>query len=214
MSRPSIVWEWPLRLWHWAFAVCVLLSLYTGLAGDISLFEWHVRSGYTIVGLIVFRIGWAIWGGRYARFRHYWTTPGAVLRHLRQRTAASAAVHTAPGVALVVTLFVLVAVQVATGLFATDDIFNEGPLYGYVEPDVAATLTAVHHRVFWLLIALIGVHLTAHAVYALWLDDPNWRSMLTGRKPLAVPATPAYGIRALLWALAVAVLVSWFFAAL
>ena len=127
------VWDLPIRLWHWTFAACVAFSLYTGLAGDIALLDWHQRSGFAILALLLFRLGWGAWGGRYARFPHYVTTPRRVfaffaegLRRRRQRGGPAKPgggndPHTAPGVALVVLLFLAVGVQAVTGLFATDD---------------------------------------------------------------------------------------------
>ncbi len=194
------VWDLPIRLWHWLFGACVVFSLYTGLAGDISLMQWHQRSGYTIVGLLLFRVGWGLWGGLYTRFRHYLTTPRRILKHFthgfRGRSGSEPVreAHTAPGIALVVLLFLAVAIQATTGLFATDDIFIEGPLTRYVDDDVSSGMTWVHHRVFWLVIALVATHLTAHLVYAA-MRDPTPLSMVTGRKAVDLPATGDYLLR-------------------
>ena len=209
MPESPTVWDWPLRLWHWAFAACIGFSLYSGLRGDIDLMQWHQRSGLALLGLLVFRLGWACWGGRYARFRHYWTTPAAFRDHfLRRRvgdgvervaTGEKAAPHTAPGVALVVLMLLAAVAQVGTGLFATDDIFTEGPLTALVSTEFSRTATWVHRRLHWLILAAVGVHLTAHAVYGFVLRDPTPLAMFTGRKPLGLlPSTPHYWTRAAL----------------
>ena len=80
-TTKSLIWDWPLRIWHWAFATVVVFSLATGLIGDIGLLEWHIRSGTLALGLLVFRIGWAVWGGLYARLANYRTSPSAILNH-------------------------------------------------------------------------------------------------------------------------------------
>ena len=198
------VWDLPLRLWHWSFATCVAFSLYTGLAGDFSLMEWHQRSGFAVLALLAFRLGWGAWGGRYARLGRYVTTPRRLAAWfadaLRKRRPPSLGEgrpedpHTAPGIALVVLLFLAVATQALTGLFATDDIFIEGPLHRHVEDDVAATMNWVHHRAFWIVLALIGTHLTAHATYAAF-KDATPLSMITGRKAADVPATGQHLLR-------------------
>ena len=202
------VWDLPIRLWHWMFAACVAFSLYTGLTGDIALMDWHQRSGFAILTLLLFRFGWGVWGGRYVRFPHYVTTPYRVLaffaeslRRRRQRGGPARPgggndPHTAPGVALVVLLFLAVGVQAVTGLFATDDIFNEGPLVRYVEDSVSKWMTWAHHRVFRGIVALIATHLAAHAVYAA-MRDPTPLSMITGRKTFDGPATEQYFARAI-----------------
>ena len=191
------VWDLPIRLWHWLFGGCVVFSLYTGLSGEFSLMEWHQRSGYAVLALLLFRVGWGLWGGLYTRFRHYVTTPRDVLAHFfRTLRAADAAprAHTAPGIALVVLLFLAVAVQATTGLFATDDIFINGPLRGYVEEETASAMNWVHHRAFWLIIALVSTHLLAHVVYGA-MRDPTPLSMITGRKAVDLPATDHYLLR-------------------
>lgn len=198
------VWDWPLRLWHWAFAACIGFSLFSGLRDDIGLMEWHQRSGLALLGLLVFRLGWGCWGGRYARFRHYWTTPAAFRDHFLRRRAAVEGTrpHTAPGIALVVLLLLAAAAQVGTGLFATDDIFTEGPLAGLVSTEVVRSASWVHRRLHWVILAAVCVHLTAHAVYAFVLRDATPLGMFTGRKPLdgnlPTPATPHYWTRAAL----------------
>lgn len=192
------VWDLPIRLWHWLFGGCVLFSLYTGLAGDFSLMEWHQRSGYAIVALLLFRLGWGLWGGLYVRFRHYVTTPRAVLAHFaagfRTEADSAAKAHTAPGIALVVVLFLAVGVQATTGLFATDDIFLNGPLRGYVDEEIADAMNWVHHRAFWLVIGLVSIHLTAHVVYGA-MRDPTPLAMITGRKAVDLPATNHHLLR-------------------
>jgi len=193
MKPDPTIWDWPLRIWHWAFAAFIAFSLYSGLSGDIGLLEWHQRSGLVLLGLLVFRLGWGLWGGRYARFGHYWTTPTAFVDHFRRRGRPGA--HTSPGVALAVVLLAAAAVQVGTGLFATDDIFTEGPLHGYVSNELARRATWIHHRVHWLVLGAGVVHLAAHAVYAL-LRDPTPLAMFTGRKRLELPSTPHFWVRA------------------
>ncbi|NIP15457.1 MAG: cytochrome B [Pseudomonadales bacterium] len=204
MAAATVVWELPMRVWHWALAACVTGSLYTGLAGDITLMECHQQFGYGVLGLLLFRLGWGLWGGRYARFGNYRLEPRRVVAHFRGRDHG--APHTAPGMAFTVFILLALAVQVVTGLFATDDIFTEGPLSGRVEDDTARALTGVHHRVYWLILAGLAAHLTAHAVYAL-RRDPMPLAMITGRKRLAMePARPA-SMAALLTAAAAAALV-------
>lgn len=200
-DRGPVLWDWPLRLWHWLFAACIAFSLYSGLKGDISLMEWHQRSGLALLGLLVFRLGWGLWGGRYARWGNYWTTPvefGDHFRRVQPEPARSA--HTSPGIALAAVLVVATAVQVGTGLFATDDIFTEGPLYDYASDEFARTANWIHHRLHWLILGAVGVHMAAHAIYGIVLRNPTPLAMFTGRKPARdhLPPTRNFWLRAAL----------------
>ncbi|MAT83793.1 MAG: cytochrome B [Gammaproteobacteria bacterium] len=184
--RPlTLIWDWPLRLWHWLFALCLAGSLTTGLIGDIALMDWHLRLGYAALGLLVFRLGWALWGGRYARLATFRPSPRGFVEHFRGRGVSEP--RSAPGSALVLLMLLAAATQAVTGLFTSDEIFTEGPLVRHASGDTVDAMSALHHRVFWVLIGLIGAHLTAHVIYGL-RRDPTPLGMFTGRKPSSLPA--------------------------
>jgi cytochrome b len=59
------VWDWPLRAWHWALVVFVLIAWFTPSKYD----RLHRFAGYAVIGLLVFRLGWGFLGTRHSRFR-------------------------------------------------------------------------------------------------------------------------------------------------
>jgi cytochrome b len=80
-SGPRIrVWDLPVRVFHWALVISF------GTAYVLSESErWrqvHVMFGYTVLGLIAFRLLWGFIGTRYARFASFMYGPGAALRYL------------------------------------------------------------------------------------------------------------------------------------
>ena len=209
MQRIVNVWDLPLRIWHWAFAACLAALLYTGLSGDLSLLKWHMRLGALMVGLLLFRLLWGLWGGIHARWRGYAPSLRQFVAHFRGGRVDDP--HTAPGRLLAVGFVALTAVQAATGLFANDDIFTEGPLARTVSDALSDRFTWVHNRVFMALIALIAIHLTAHVVYAVQRDRTPL-AMFTGRKRVTaetveVKMSGSYWLRAALTAIAAAAIV-------
>jgi cytochrome b len=196
-AAPVRVWDGPLRLWHWSFAACIGCSLYTGLSGDIGLIQWHMRSGYAVLGLLVFRLGWLCWGGLHARWSTFRITPARAIAFLRGVPVPGA--RTAPGVALVIGMFMAVGLQAVAGLFTSDFIFTDGPLVRHASSATVKLMSGLHHQVFWVIVALIGVHLTAHVVYGI-RRDPTPLSMITGSKRVDVPPTPHFWVRGLLTA--------------
>jgi hypothetical protein len=85
---------------------------------------------------------------------------------------------------MVIALLLALLVQAITGLFANDDIFNFGPLYGYVSNEFSLQLTSWHRRIFdWIAIAVV-LHVLAVLVHVFWKKEPLLRAMLTGRKPI------------------------------
>lgn len=151
-----------------------------------------------MVALLAFRLLWGFWGGRYARLGQYRTSPAGVLRHFRAHPPTGA--HTAPGVALVFLMLVAILIQSGSGLFATDDIFTEGPLSRFVSSDWVDRANWFHHRAWWIVIAALCTHVGAQLVYGLFLRDPIALSMFTGRKRVHLDDTPHFWTRALLTA--------------
>jgi cytochrome b len=208
MSTPDSVltWDWPHRLWHWGFAGAIVTSLVTGLADDLDLMDLHIASGVAIIGLLLFRVGWALWGGRHVRVNQYRTSLAAVWRHLRGRGAQTTA-HTAPGAAMALTMFVCVLVQAGSGLFASDDIYTDGPFVHYLSDAGVDLATAIHTRMYWIVLGLIVTHVGALGWYALH-HDPIALSMLHGRSRVGVaPITRQHWSRATATAIGAAALV-------
>ncbi len=208
MSTPDSVltWDWPHRLWHWGFAVAIAISLVTGLVGDLDLMELHIATGVTIIGLLLFRVGWALWGGRHVRVTQYRASPAAVWRHFSGRGAQTTA-HTAPGAAMALTMFVCVLVQAGSGLFASDDIFTDGPFAHYLSDAGVDLATAVHTRMYWVVLGLIVTHVSALGWYTLH-DNPIALSMLHGRSRMSVaPIAQHHWLRAAATAIGIATLV-------
>jgi cytochrome b len=200
------VWDGPLRLWHWLFVACIAGSLWTGLSGDIGLVQWHMRFGYVALGLLLFRLGWLFWGGLNARWFSFRLGPARIAAFLRRAPVEGP--RTVPGALLVVCMLLAVAVQAIAGLFTSDFIFTEGPLVRYASSDTVDAASALHHRVFWVVIGLIALHLTAHVVYGL-RRDPTPLSMFTGRKRVVAAATPHFWMRGFATA-AGAVAIGWY----
>jgi cytochrome b len=178
-----LVWDLPLRIFHWLLATCVAGSWLTHELGPLW-FEWHERIGYLTLVLVAFRIAWGFVGPRHARFASFLRGPRTTLsylRHLRGEGARTAGHNPLGGLAVVVMLGLLL-LQAVTGLFANDEIFNNGPLYGYVTDQQSDRLTGLHKTNFNGVLALICLHLAAIAFYQLWKRVDLVRPMWTGRK--------------------------------
>ena len=71
------VWDWPVRVVHWAMVLLVVVSLTTGLIGN-EMLVWHMRSGETLLALVLFRVIWGFVGSPNARFASFVRGPAAV----------------------------------------------------------------------------------------------------------------------------------------
>lgn len=193
-TETRLVWDLPLRFFHWLLAACVAGSWLTHELGT-PWFAWHARIGYTTLVLVCFRIAWGFVGPMHARFASFLRGPRATLDYLRGLAAGAAdsVGHNPLGGLSVVAMLALLLLQAVTGLFANDDIFNSGPLYGYVSDAQSDRLTGLHKGNFDWLLALIGLHLAAIAYYQFTGRRDLLRPMLTGRKP-ASQVPPQAGI--------------------
>jgi cytochrome b len=212
-ARPGdrvLIWDLSTRVVHWALVVLVPFSWWSATHDHLP---WHRLSGYTILGLIAFRLGWGFVGPETARFPRFVAGPARVRAYLAGRLGPFVG-HNPLGSWNILALFAALAAQVTLGLFSIDeDSLQPGPLARFISFDTARTMAAVHHWVFRLILALVALHLIAIAVYARRgrnLTGP----MLTGRGPLPEGVTAPQG--APLWratALAlVAAAFAWFLA--
>lgn len=147
--------------------------------------DWHRYSGYTMLGLLVFRIYWGLAGSSTARFAHFVRSPRAVLEHLRLRREERARIvgHSPPGSWSVVAMLLAMTTQVTLGLFATDiDGLESGPLSHLVSFDAGRTFAEAHEVSFDVLIALVALHVVAILFYLLYERNDLVSAMLSGSK--------------------------------
>ena len=204
---PMRVWDLPTRLFHWLVVLLIAISYasvhLTGY-GPVWM-RVHLLSGYTMAALLLFRLAWGFVGSETSRFSKYTRSPIAGLRHLRDfRTRApdDQVGHNAAGGWAVLALLLLLAVQVATGLFANSDGGLAGPLAHRVSADTSDALSNIHGVTFNVLLGFIALHLLAIAAYWLVKGHQLIWPMVTGKKRLPA-ATRAPRMASLGLALAV-----------
>ena len=185
-----LVWDLPLRLFHWGLVVSVFVSVGSATTGVMFV---HEKSGLTILGLVIFRLIWGFIGSPTARFSHFIKGPSAVfavLRALFHKQSDTASGHSALGGWAVLALLGITLYLPLTGMVSSDDILYEGPL-AFLLPDLMRTMTEFHHYGEKLLFILIALHLAAMAVYYLRLKKNLIPAMVTGRQRGAtgIPAT-------------------------
>ena len=185
------VWDLPVRIFHWALVAGVLASYVTSRIGP-EYFRLHLAAGYLVTVLVAFRLLWGLVGTRHARFASFVRGPRAVLRQaselLRGQPARHAG-HNPLGALMVLALLASLAVQAVTGLFGNDEIFNVGPLYGWVSDERSLQLTAIHQLLFnWIACAIV-IHVLAIVAHRLLTRENLVRAMWTGNKPVEVVAS-------------------------
>lgn len=187
------IWDLPTRFFHWLLAAAVIGLLITGNVGGDAM-NWHIRLGYVVFGLLVFRLIWGLIGGRWSRFTSFFPTPARLGRYLRgQATAEDLAGHNPLGAFSVLAMLLVLAAQVASGLFSDDEIAFSGPLTSLVSGSTVGFASSYHKDIGqWLVIALIVLHVLAILFYLLARKNNLIKPMLAGHKTLPPGVEPAH----------------------
>ncbi len=181
-ARRILLWDLPLRVFHWSLVAAVAAAVVTGELGGAWM-AWHGRAGLVIVGLLVFRVVWGVVGSATSRFAQFAPSPGRVVAYLRGRWRGVG--HNPLGALSVFALLGLLALQAATGLFGNDDIAFAGPLNHLVDDATGARATGWHRLLADGLFVLLGLHLAAVAFHVLVKRHRLIRPMITGRQDVA-----------------------------
>lgn len=183
-ARPVVVWDLPVRLFHWGLVLALVTAWVTNILNEREL---HMYAGYAAATLVVFRLIWGVIGSDTARFSRFVRGPVAVLRHLRGGESPRLG-HSPLGALSILAMLLLVLSQAGTGLFANDDIFFDGPWARVLSKDASDAVTGYHQLNKNVLLGLIALHLGAVAWYHRRGRDLT-RPMITGRTE-APPGTP------------------------
>lgn len=177
--RSISLWDLPTRLFHWLLVFAVTGSLVSVKIGGTWML-WHERCGLAVVALLSFRLVWGLVGSTYARFHKFVPGPASVLVYLKGEWQGLG--HNPLGALSVIAMLGLLGFQAITGLFATDEIAFNGPLYRAVSSNWNDTLTSWHKLTEWFIYGLIGLHIASVLFYTLVKRDNLITPMITGQK--------------------------------
>jgi cytochrome b len=170
VMKNILVWDLPIRLFHWTFAASLTAALAIGFLvdDDSPVFQLHMLFGLVAAFLLVVRLVLGLVGSRYNRFTAMPLHPAEVMHYMVGAFTGKARRYIGhnPGCALAaILMFALVPLLVASGagwLGETGEDLHEG-----------------------LAIAL-GVTIIAHILGIIWHSIRHKEalavSMLTGRK--------------------------------
>jgi len=177
-DRSVLVWDAPVRVFHWLMVLGFVGAYVTAESERWRLM--HVTLGYTMAGLLVFRLLWGLFGTRHARFADFVRGPRAAWRYVSSLLRGQPEHHVGhnpAGALAIVALLVLTAATALTGWSAYQELGGEW-------------LEDLHEVMANTMLAVVLVHVSG-VVLGSWLHHENLvRSMVTGRKH----ASPGEGI--------------------
>ncbi|WP_206482878.1 cytochrome b/b6 domain-containing protein [Thalassotalea sp. G2M2-11] len=215
MTTQHLVWDLPIRLFHWGF-VGLLIALWYTSDQDNGLIELHMQLGYIALALVLFRIIWGFIGTTHAKFKNFIPSFYQLRIYIRQRNnnVKQYAGHNPMGSLMVLLMLLLILLQSISGLFMSDDVFSAGPYAGVLSGDMEGMVKFFHHNGFDFIVIISAIHIAAVFYYLLVKRQNLIKPMLSGKKhSQQIEADQAIGhsklIKALLTAIAVGIFVYW-----
>lgn len=182
-KKSGLVWDLPVRLFHWLLVIAIAAQWYTGEQGD-SWLEWHFYIGYFVLGLILFRIIWGLCGTRYALFSEFLVSPAKALKSLKQEVSTYIG-HTPLGGYMALFLMTVILLQAVSGLFTSDEIFTDGPYRSILSSEYQDFADWAHGNLFTVIQVAVALHIAAALYYLLVKKHNLIRAMFDGKKQVS-----------------------------
>jgi cytochrome b len=179
MAKKQLIWDWPIRLFHWLLVLCFAGAWLTAESERWRLA--HITLGYTMIGLVAFRLLWGLVGTRHARFASFVRGPAAVLSYARSLFKLQPehyAGHNPAGGLMVVVLLAVIFITVGTGYLAYNDMASE-----WAEE--------LHETTAGVMLAIVILHVVGVTASSFLHRENLIGAMITGRKN----AAPGAGIQ-------------------
>jgi cytochrome b len=173
MSERIQVWDVPTRVFHWSLVLTFCGAFLTSESERYR--DIHVMLGYTLLGLIAFRVFWGFFGTRYARFSSFLFTSGEVVAYvsaLAKGKAKHYAGHNPAGSVAIWLLLFLALGSGATGVLLFQDIGGD-------------VMEELHEVLSFAMLAVVALHLAGVVVSSILHRENLVRAMITGSKEAA-----------------------------
>ncbi len=170
MIQRVMVWDVPTRVFHW-----LLVASFAGayLTAESERYrDIHVMLGYTLFGLLAFRVLWGFIGTRYAQFKSFLFKPGEVATYavsLLKGKAMHYVGHNPAGSISIWLLLTLGMTLGVTGLLLMQD-------------DVNDNVVNIHALATNIMLVVVAIHLAGVLVSSVLHRENLVRAMVTGIK--------------------------------
>lgn len=169
-KRPVLVWDLPVRVFHWLLVVSFTGAWLTAESEAQSMI--HYAFGYSACALVLFRIVWGMMGTRYARFAQFMKGPSKTIQHIKSllnRHQDSELGHNPAGAVVMILLMVFILLLGITGYLSVKNLLSE-------------QAGEAHEVVASIALAVVIVHIAAAIVMSFLQKENLFKSMVTGEK--------------------------------
>ena len=205
-QKNILVWDNLVRIFHWSLVASFITAYLTSEEDN----PFHIYAGYTVLGLIIFRVIWGFIGTRYARFDSFLASPTAVIIYVKSlfsKKSKHYLGHNPVGGWMVLAMLIMLFMVTFSGLklYASEE--GEGPLAiqmrsinlmatAYASDDPEQYLIVEKDEVaedYWkefhelstdLMLILIGLHIAGVVISSKVHKENLVKAMLTGKKTI------------------------------
>ncbi len=170
MTQRILVWDLPTRIFHWTLAASFAGAYLT--AESERWRDFHVLLGYTVLGLIAFRLVWGFVGTRYVRFALFARCLPYVIRYLAQLLRGHAWHYVGHNPAGVVSIALLLLLGIASGVSG----------WAVYEESGGDWLEELHKFTSNAMLAVVFVHIAGVLVTSVLHKENLIIAMITGKK--------------------------------
>jgi cytochrome b len=170
MSQRILVWDVPTRVFHWLLALSFAVAYLTSESERYR--DIHVVLGYTMLGLLGFRLLWGFFGTRYARFRAFLFKPREIAAYLFSLLQGKPKHYAGHNPAGSVAIWLLLALGISSGVSGV-------MLFQDIGGDM---LEELHEFTSNAMLAAVLIHIAGVVVSSLLHRENLVRSMITGFK--------------------------------
>lgn len=201
------VWDIAIRVFHWSLVAAYTIAWLT----EDDLMDLHAIAGYTVLGLIIFRVIWGFIGTKHARFNDFVYPLAAIKLYLAGLMCARPphySGHNPAGGLMVILLLLSLFAASLSGIKAYG-IEGYGPLATNAGLSISASLSPIanahangggaeksNNEEFWeevheffanLSLLLVFIHIAGVLLSSMLHNENLTKAMVTGRKKIPTP---------------------------
>ena len=201
-GRTVRVWDPLVRVFHWGLVAAFAIAWLT--ADELQ--PVHELAGYTVAGLVAFRVIWGFVGSRYARFAQFLAGPAATLGYMADTLKGQERRylgHNPAGAMMIVAILFTLSGTAFTGwlmkepartamlpglpqIVAPAQADDDGDEYRGGD-EAEGPLKEVHEALANLMLLLVALHVGGVVLASLRHQENLARAMLTGDKRAPEP---------------------------
>ena len=176
------VWDPLVRIFHWA----LVLAFMVAYISEEDFLSIHSFAGYTVLGLLIFRLLWGVIGTRHARFSDFIYSPATIKQFVKDTLTLKAKRylgHNPAGGAMIVLMIISLLITSVSGIAVYGAEEQLGPMAGWFSYGFWGEAFEELHEFFAnFTLLLVFIHVSGVIIESLIHKENLVKSMVDGLK--------------------------------